>query len=173
MKKYTTLALAALLALSMSACGNSSAPETTVPSTQDTAETTTATTTEAATEETIAPAFEEIILADNEALTFKITGIEEDAIWGYSLKVYIENKTDKALMFTVNDVSVNGFMCDPFWAESVAPKKKSNSSISWLDSAFEENGITQVEDITFTLRVYDSNDFLAEDVLNETFIIHP
>ena len=73
----------------------------------------------------------------------------------------------------VDDVSVNGFMCDPFWAQSVAAGKKSNSSLSWLSSSFEENGIELVEEISFTLRVYDSDDFLAEDVFEKAFTIHP
>ena len=76
-------------------------------------------------------------------------------------------------MFTVESVSVNGFMCDPFWAESVAAGKKSNTSISWFASDFEDNGIQEVEEITFTLRVYDSNDFLAEDVFRDTITIQP
>lgn len=117
--------------------------------------------------------FEEIVLADNDDILFKITGVENDPIWGYSLNVYIENRTEAELMFSIDDVSVNGFMCDPFWADSVTAGKKSNSSISWFESNFAENGITDVEEIVFTLRVYDCNDFTADDVLLQTFTIAP
>lgn len=97
----------------------------------------------------------------------------EDSIWGYTLKVFLENKTDKNLMFSADDVSVNGFMCDPFWACTVAPGKKANEKITFSEKSFQENGIEAVEEITFTLHIYDSNDFSAESVLKETFTVKP
>ena len=118
-----------------------------------------------------AETFEEKVLVDNADVTFQITVVENDPIWGYTLKVFLENKTDLSLMFTLEEVSVNGYMCDPYWATTVAAGKKSNSTISWLDSTLEENGITRVEEITFTLRAYDNNDWLAEDVFQKTFTV--
>lgn len=174
-KKAITALLVVLLSLSLVACAPASETGTDAPSSTDTTGTTAAApaTTVPVTTKPETSVFEEIVLADNDDMTVKITAIEQDAIWGYTLKVFLENKTDKELMFTVDDVSVNGFMCDPFWATSVAGGKKSNSSISWLESNFKENGIQEVEEITFTLRVYDSNDILAEDVLEKTFTIKP
>lgn len=118
-------------------------------------------------------AFQPIVLVENDDVCVKINGVDNDPIWGYSLNVYLENKTDKELMFTVDDVSVNRYMCDPFWAESVGAGMKSNSSISWFESSLEENSISDVQEIIFTLRVYDANDFYADDVLLETFTITP
>lgn len=176
MKKIILIMTVAVLMLSLAACGNkepetqppsSSTTQSTAPTTQTTTPVTTAAPTDA--EEN----FEEILLVDNEDVTIKITGVEHDSIWGYSLKVFLENKTDLELMFTAQNVSVNGFMCDPFWAMSVDAGKKSNTTISWLDSALEENGIEQVEEITFTIRAYNNGDWLAEDIFNETFTINP
>ena len=76
-------------------------------------------------------------------------------------------------MFSVDDVSVNGFMCDPFWASTVSAGKKANEKITFSEKSFEENGIEAVEEITFTLHVYDSNDFSADSVLKKTFTIQP
>lgn len=175
MKKMIALIGAAALAVSMAACSASSDGETAAPSTDSTTQSTTQATTEATTSPTTEPVekFEEIVLVDNEQIVVKIIGVEDDPIWGYTLKVYLENKTDKELMFSVNDVSVNGFMCDPFWAETVAAGKRSNTSISWLVSDFEDNGIETVEDISFTLHVYDSNDWMADDIFNETITVKP
>ena len=178
MKKTISLALAALLSLSMAACGSSDSV-TTPPTTEAVSQATTAPTTpatEAATEETTEAtiaAFESIVLVDNEDITFSITGIEEDGLIGYTLKVFLENKTDKELMFTLEDTSVNGFMCDPFWAETVVAGKKSNTTISWFESDFQENDIESVEDITFTLRIYDNDDWMADDILKEVFTVNP
>ena len=173
MKKTICAALAALLALSMAGCGTGSSKEETTLSTVETTTGATTPSTEAPTEAPVEDVFEEIVLADNENLTFKITGVENDPIWGYTLKVFLENKTGQDLMFSLNDVSVNGFMCDPYWAHEVAAGKKSNTTISWLESDFAENGIETVDEISFTLRVYDSNDWMADDILNKTFTVNP
>ena len=175
MKKTITLLTALAVLFTLTACGKKEADsETTPPSS---AENTTVTTAPSTTNSTTAATepediFEEIVLVDNEHVTVKITGVEQDAILGYTLKVFTENKTDMELMLTVEDVSVNGYMCDPFWAETVAGGKKSNTSIFWLESSFEENGIEAVEEITFTLRAYDNNDWLSEDVVNETITVN-
>ena len=115
----------------------------------------------------------DIVLFDDENCTMIVTGFDPENLWGYTMNVYLHNQTDKTLMFSLDGASVNGFMCDPFWAETVAPGKQSNTTISWSDSAFAENGITDVESLTLPLRVYDANDWMAEDVLNETYTVNP
>lgn len=171
MKKIIAFCMVAALAISMAACSASAGEETettnttatTTPSTQATTQTTTPPTTE--------PTFSPITLAETEDVTVKITSIEEKGLMGYTLKVFLENKTDLELMFTVENVSVNGFMCDPFWADTVDAGKKANESITFLKSDFEENGIETVEEITLTLRIYDNNDWLGDDIFNEAITI--
>lgn len=168
MQKITTAILAVLLVISLSACSQSSnSPSQSHPSTSATDPIPDATQTNP-TED-----FQEILLVDNDQIKIAITGAETDPVWGYGLNVHLENKTDQNLMFTMDDTSVNGFMCDPFWAETVAAGKKSNTTVSWFESDFETNGITSVEEIEFTLRVYDSDDWLADDILNEKFTVNP
>ena len=76
-------------------------------------------------------------------------------------------------MFTAEDVSVNGFMLDPFYATSVDAGKCAFSDMSWFESDFEENGITDVENIEFTLRVYNEEDWSDEDFANELITLTP
>lgn len=170
-KKLLSALSAVMLIPTLAACsGNTDANAATTATTSASESVTDAPIT--STEETAA-SFEEIILADTEHCTFKITSIDADNIWGYTLNVYLENKTEKELMFSLDDVAVNGFMCDPFWASTVAPGMKANEEISFSDSDFEKNGIEDVTDITFTLQVYDANDWTADDLLEETFTINP
>lgn len=115
--------------------------------------------------------FEEVVFVDDENCMFKITGIEEDDIFGYTLKADLENKSDKNMMFSIKDASVNGYMCDPFWATSVQSGKKAKSDISFYNSSFEELGIEEVEEIEFTLRVYDKDDWMADPFVEDTFIL--
>ncbi len=174
MKNLQYLIIAVLAAVTLTACGSKAeptAPETTAPQSPvaPVVPNTTPPESQAAQQEEFSP----IVLVDNGEVCVKITGKENDPVWGYTLNVYLENKTDKELMFTVDDVAINRYMCDPFWAESVAPGMKSNSSIYWFESNLAENSISDVEEIRFTLRVYDANDFFADDILLESFTVTP
>lgn len=116
----------------------------------------------------------DIVLFDNDSASATVTGIGEDDIWGYSVHLYLVNKTtDKTLMFNEENASVNGFMADPYWAVEIKPGKSAFSSMSWSRSAFEENGITSVDDIEFTFRVYDFENWSGEDIYNDTVTLNP
>lgn len=113
------------------------------------------------------------VIIDNDSVTVIVTGYENDDIWGYSANLFLLNKTDKEVMFSVDDVSVNGFMIDPFYATSVPAGKCAFSSITWSNGALEENGITNVEEIEALFRAYDVDNFMAEDFANEVITLNP
>lgn len=176
-KKILVLMLTAAMVLSFAACGES-AQEPATAADAESVETTPGNEVLAEEENPEASeesemTFTEQVLVDDENCTVKVTGIEEDALWGYALKVFLENKTDLELMYTVEDVSVNGFMCDPFWASSVTAQMKANEEISFFDEMLKNNGIEAPTDITFTLRVYDNNDWAAEELVEQEFTIYP
>lgn len=113
------------------------------------------------------------ILIDNEYVTVTITGYKEDEIWGYTANLYLVNKTDADIMFSVDESSINGYMVEPFYAETVAAGKSTLSSISWSNEDLEENGITDVTQIELNFRAYDANNWMAEDFANEHIILNP
>jgi hypothetical protein len=76
-------------------------------------------------------------------------------------------------MFSWDDVSVNDFMIDPFWASTLVAGAKTVSTISFYESDLEENGITDISKIEFNLRVYDFDDFFAEDIVDAVFTYNP
>ena len=116
----------------------------------------------------------EVIVVDDENCTFVILGTYVDSIWGYTVSVYLENKTsDKTLMFSWDDVSVNGFMIDPFWATTVAAGCKKLSGIDFSDSDFKENGITDVTTIEYNLSISDDDDWMADDLVDDIFTYEP
>lgn len=118
--------------------------------------------------------FTEIIAADNDECAIKITEIDPDNIWGYTIKVQLENKsTEKTYVYSVESASINGVQCDPFFAAEVAAGKKSNEDINFSDSDLEDNGIGDYTDIELTFRVYDSDDWAADDVVRETVHVYP
>ncbi|MCD8230992.1 MAG: hypothetical protein LUD14_04075 [Clostridiales bacterium] len=113
------------------------------------------------------------VIVDNDYVTVIVTGYEEDDLWGYTVNMYLVNKTDSTVMFGVDEASVNGYMADPFYAESVPAGKSAFSAMYWDDSELEENGITTVEEIEFQLRAYDEDDWEADDYVNEVVMLNP
>ena len=113
------------------------------------------------------------VLIDNEKCKATVIGTENDSILGYTLNLYLENKSDSSVMFYVEDVSVNGYMIDPFWARSVSAGNVAFSDMSFSTSAFEENNIETVEDIELTIRAYNYEDYSANDYAKETVTINP
>lgn len=115
----------------------------------------------------------DLVLFDNEFCAMVITGFEPDGVWGYSANVYLVNKTDTDLMFSVGDAAINGYMCNPYFAKTVAAGKQCITSISWSHALLEENAITQVETIVLPIRVYDAQDWSKSDLLDDTFTVNP
>lgn len=112
------------------------------------------------------------VLVDNEYITAIVTGYEPDGMWGYTVELFLVNKTSTSAMFTVDEESINGYMMDPFWATSVLPGNCKFSSMSWSNSDFEENGITTVEEIEFMFSAYDEENFYTK-YIEEVFVLNP
>ena len=106
-------------------------------------------------------------------LSSDVTDYDEDGFWGYTVNLFLVNKTDKELTYSVDEASVNGFMADPFWATSVGAGKVAFASMSWSDSDFEDNDITTVEEIEMKFNIYDSEDWSADAIFNEVVTLNP
>ncbi len=113
------------------------------------------------------------IIVDNEYVTVTITGYDNDKIWGYTANLFIENKTDIDIMFSTDNVSINGYMVDSLFAEVVIAGKSAFSSISWSETNLEDNGIEEVEEIELSLRAYNVDDFMGDDLVNEVITLNP
>lgn len=113
------------------------------------------------------------VILDNDSVTVIVTGYEDDDIWGYTVNLFLLNKTNKNVMFCVDEASVNGYMADPFYATEVAAGKCAFSSMSWSDSTLEDNGITAIEEIEFKFRAYDSENWFDDDFANDTITLKP
>ena len=113
------------------------------------------------------------VIADREDLYFAIKEVRTDTALGYVWKVYVENRTDENLMFSFEKVSVNGVMCDPYWAEVVTAGKKGNCEIIWMRDALEERQISAVTEVGFTLNVYNDDDYTEAPRMHDPFTVYP
>ncbi len=128
---------------------------------------------EQATRYTRSPKPSDTVLVDNGKMTVSVTGYRMDEIWGYCAQLYMENKTDRPLMVSVEDASVNGFMLDPFFATQIEPGACSFRDISWREDALLKNGIATVEEIQFELEAYPADNIFAENILDLQITLNP
>lgn len=172
MRKFLSLILALVMSLSLVACG-SDPVETPADGVISNVETVEPETSDEPAAADIININESIVVVDNEFVTFTVKSVFYDEFWeSYGLKVFLENKTDKTVMFSWDEVSVNGYMCDPFWGTEVVGGKKENTEICWYLTSLEENDIdyTQITDIEFKLSAthYDE-DWNATTYVEDVF----
>lgn len=173
MKRLILLVLCLTMAASLAACGGSTAGPTEAAPDPTAAPETTAAPTDAVQPTQPEYTMEHTPLTDNESCRFTITGMDFNDHLGLQIYVLCENLSDRPLTFTWNGTSVCGFMYDPLWAEDVAAGKSINSTIGIDTYALEQIGIDSVDEITFTLQVSDSEEFMNEPLVNQTHTIYP
>lgn len=177
MKRIISLLLCVIVLLSLAACGSSeeTAPTDAIATASPTTPVTVPTVapTVASTEPPALSAPDIIQLVDSDDVTVLITKIENNEHLGMQLKIQCVNKTDRALIFSWDKVSVCGFMYDPYWAEEVGPGKTVNSTIDFDTYALEKMGILSVDEISFTLRVFDSENWMEEPLVQMPCTIYP
>ena len=115
------------------------------------------------------------VVIDDDSMTLTIIGYEPEGDYGYTVNAYVVNKTDASVMFSLEDASVNGYMCDPYWAADALIGTGMYAEFAWDDSYLEEIGITdpgnEIESIEFTFVVYDSGTY--ETYSSQTVTLNP
>lgn len=88
-----------------------------------------------------------------------IAKIIADEFYGKSVILYVENKSDKTVTVQAENVSVNGFTVDGWLYSNVYAGTVRFCSLGLYSTSLEENGITEVEDVSFTISLIDPNTF--------------
>lgn len=108
---------------------------------------------------------EEQVLMDQDGI--KVTALEYtvDSIWGDSVKLMVENNSDKDYTVTCDALIVNDFMISDLFITEVAAGKKANETLNLSSSELEAAGIDNVGKIEIYFRAHDENyDTLFENV---------
>ena len=108
-----------------------------------------------ATRDAYVPQETDTVLADNEQFTVIKRHIEPYGNDAQLIRLYLANKTDMRLMFSAQDVTVNGVPFDPFWAKSVYAGDGALSEMLFDMKELAESGVTDFEEIGFVLNVYE------------------
>ena len=175
MKRFSTLLLCCTMLLNIAACSSSEAPSSTEAPVSTTVPATEAELSEQAPTEAPAQsvAMDETVLVDNDDAAFIITKVENSDHLGMQLHVQCINKGDRTLLFSWDMVSVCGYMYDPLWATEVAAGKTANTTIELDTFALGKMGVASVDEITFTLRISDSENWMEAPVTESVYTIYP
>ena len=85
--------------------------------------------------------------------------VDENSFWGTAILLYVENTTERNVGVSVDDMSVNGFMMNPFFATTVYAGKKAIDDITLLSSDLEANGIESIETVELKFHIYDADTY--------------
>ncbi len=116
---------------------------------------------------------EETMIADNGQFSFCILRAAADDGINYTLRCFLENKTDSTLMFSWDGVTLDGYSAAPAWSATVAPGKRAYSYICFPLSELRENGVEEVSSISFNLVVSDYEAWDGGEVMNDAFTYRP
>ncbi len=113
------------------------------------------------------------VVIDQDGIRFAFISMEKDDWDNYKVSIYVRNETDMDLSFSMEDVSVDGYMIDPYWGGTVYAGTQLMSEFTLFSDDLEANGIDVPTQIEYTLLASDVNDWDKDYIINDTFVYEP
>ncbi len=100
---------------------------------------------------------DDVVVVDNEELTLLIIGDVYKEDGGYEIKLFLENHMDKRAWYEIEELALNGFLCQPFyeWECDLYPGTGTYGTIEYFDHWKEETEGDTITEIGFSLSVRD------------------
>jgi len=108
---------------------------------------------------------EEQVLLEQDGVLITLKSLSYDGFFGPSLKVLIENKSEKDITVQVRKTVVNDVMVDTLFSSDVAAGKKANDEITYMGSDLKEANIETIKSFELVLILIDPDSF---DTIFET-----
>ena len=113
------------------------------------------------------------VLLDNGYGTFTVGAASDNELAGMQLEVTCVNKTQEALDFSWNNVSVCGIMYDPQWTVTVPAGETLVSKVEIDTYVLETLDIHAADEITFQLCITSNENWMDAPYAEEYFTIYP
>lgn len=85
--------------------------------------------------------------------------VDENSFWGKAILLYCENTSGKNIGISVEEMSINGFMMNPFFTTTVYDGKMSLDEITVFSNELEENGVKEIEDVELKFHIYNADSY--------------
>ena len=108
----------------------------------------------------------ESVIYDKDDIKVTYTGMSADSLnISTEIKLKIENSSDKSVVVSSDDFSVDGYSINAALHTDVAAGKAANDSITVLDSYLKDNGLSgdSIKEAEFILKIFDSNNYKEID----------
>ncbi len=110
------------------------------------------------------------VLYDGEDFTIAVLGNEyTDSYFGFTSKLYINNKTDKNVEFFMRKSILDGADVSGIAYIEVYAGCKTIDGVYWIKDSLQGSGISSVSDVTLTLYAVDVDKLGAKNVFEKTF----
>lgn len=93
-----------------------------------------------------------------------IAQVISEEFYGKTARLLVKNETDRDIILEAEHISVNGFTVDAWLYDTVCARTVRYCQLDLYETGLAENGIEQIETITFSLNILDEKtyDTLAE-----------
>lgn len=98
-------------------------------------------------------------LYNQDGILIKGKYVDENSFWGTAVLLYIENNTEKNVGINCDNMSINGFMVEPYFSSTIYAGKKAISDITILSTDLDNNGITSVDDVEVNFHIYNADSY--------------
>jgi len=114
---------------------------------------------------------DEQVLLNHEGIIITLKSLSKDSFWGPSLKVLVENNSDKGITVQVRNLAINDVMIEGMFSCDVAAGKKANDEITFMSSDLKTAQIETIKDIEFLFHIFNSESWdenYDSDIINIT-----
>ena len=76
-----------------------------------------------------------------------------DSLWGQGVLLYIENNSDKNIIVSTDNLSVNGYMVNGYLYSTIMSNKKAIETVILSSTDLEDNDIESIEDLALSFDI--------------------
>ncbi len=113
------------------------------------------------------PREEDQLIADNEYGRAYIIGYDTSDYFDMEVTIYIENKSDLALNFASDKVTVGGAAINPYWSQALPAGKGGFRNMNFAKGSFAENGLTDDFTLSFDLLIKELDNYFGEPLTTD------
>ena len=85
--------------------------------------------------------------------------VDENSFWGTAILLYIENTSGQDVGISVDNMSINGFMVEPYFSTTVYNEKKAINDITIFEEDLTTNGIESVDEVELKFHIYNEETY--------------
>lgn len=88
-----------------------------------------------------------------------VAKVISEEFYGKTVLLFVKNESGKDVIIAAENVSVNGFTIDAWMYDTVYSETVRFCDLDLFSSGLSENGIEEIENVTFNINVIDSNSY--------------